>query len=91
MNATMLLDERSFAFQASLLIAYIVMCLDPIDDLAPIANDLSNHITFEGIDFACWVMPTGLGLMVQCPSIKTLSDIKWSTIRAAQNIDVVSP
>lgn len=91
MNATMLPDERSFAFQASLLIACIVMCLDPIDDLAPIANNLSYHITLEGIDFAYWMMPPGLGLVVQCPSIKTLSDVKWSTIRSAQNIDVISP
>ena len=91
MKAAILLDERSFAFQAGLLIACVVMRLDPIRDLVPITNDFSNHIAFEGIGFADWVMSTGLSLVFQCPPIEALSDIEWSPIWAAQYIDVVPP
>lgn len=90
-KAAILLDERSFVFQARLLIACIVVRLNPIRDLAPIANDLSNHIAFEGIGFADWVMPTGLGLVFQCPPIESFSNIEWSPVWAAQYIDVVPP
>ena len=91
MKAAILLDERSFVFEARLLIACVVMRLNPIRDLAPIANDLSDHITFEGVGFADWVMPTGLGLVFQCPPIESFSDIEWPPVWAAQYIDVVPP
>ncbi len=87
----MLLDERRFSLQAHLLLAGVVMRFDPINDLASVANYLPDHIAFEGVGFADWMMPTRFRFMFQRSSIDPFPHIERSAIWAAEYIDVVSP
>jgi hypothetical protein len=65
MQTAMLHDECSLTLKAGLLIVSLVMRIDPVDDLAAIANDLSDHVAFEWVGFAERVMPSGFGFVLQ--------------------------
>lgn len=84
-------DERRFSLQAHLLLAGVIVCFDPINDLASVANYRPDHIAFEGVGFADRMMPTRFRFMFQRSSIDPFSHIERSATWAAEYIDVISP
>lgn len=86
----MLFDECRFSLQAHLLLARVIMCFDPINDIATIANYLPDHITFEGVGFADRMMSTRFRFVFERASIDPFPHIERSAIWSAKNIDVIS-
>lgn len=91
MKATMEFDELRFELQARQLSARVIMRIDPINDLASIANDLPNHIALEGVRFTKRMLSTRLGFVLQRTSIGPLTHVERSSVRPTKYIDVVSP
>jgi hypothetical protein len=82
-KSAMLLDECSLTRKAGLLVACIIVSVDPIKDFAAITDDLSDHIAFEGIGFTDWMMPPSFRLVFQCSPIEALPNVERLPIRPA--------
>lgn len=89
-KSAMLLDECSLTLKAGLLVACIIVSVDPVEDFAAITDDFSDDIAFEGIGFTDWMMPASFSLVFQCSPVKTLSNVKRLPTRPAEDVNVVS-
>lgn len=89
MQSTVLFDQFGFSFQADPLFVGIEMCVDAIDNIPTVTNNLADNIALERIAFSDWMISTRLCFMLKHAAVESFSDIEGASVRTAQKIDIV--